>query len=180
MAIYYDVARMANTMGIQTTIVLKPEQITVRVKNSIKRQLRNGRITGGYRSHAAKIAKYLTEKYELPVLQDGWRGFSVGSINMETKAAIRGFFEADWAAELLERPGMAQQGSYYRTRYEEGLSDLGNPLAKNFHLLFHDKTLKERASEFIGQQMDSKDRERIEKVVDLLDGTEEIHITTIQ
>lgn len=178
MATYYDVARMANTMGIQTTIVLKPEQITVRVKNSIKRQLRNGHITGSDRSHAAKIAKYLAEKYELPVLQDGWRGFSVGSINMETKAAIREFFEADWAAELLEQPGM--KDGYYRTRYEEGLSDLGNPLAKNFHLLFHDKTLKEKASAFIGQQMDSKDRERIEKVVDLLDGTEEIHITTIQ
>lgn len=180
MAAYYDVARMANTMGIKTTVVLNPTQVTARVKNSIKRQLRNGRITGGYRSHAANIAKYLAEKYELPVLQDGWRGFSVGSINMETKAAIRGFFEADWAAELLERPGMAKQDGYYRARYEEGLENLSKPNTRNFFLLFHDKTLSERASEFIGQQMDSKDRERIEKVVDLLDGTEEIHITTFQ
>lgn len=173
---YYDVARMANTMAMKTTIVLDPTQITVRVKNSIKKQLRSGFITTGYRSHAAKIAEAITQKFELPVMRVWWRGTQVHNPSMETRQFLLGLLEADWAAELLERPYLASN-KYYRERYDETVAHLRGSTA-SFHITFNDRHYAEQARNYLSQCMTAAAREKIEKALDVLDGTELIHITT--
>ncbi len=176
MATYYDVARMATTMAMKTTIVLDPTQITVRVKNSIKKQLRSGFITTGYRSHAAKIAEAITQKFELPVVRTWWRGAVVHHPNRETRQYLLGLFEADWAAELLERPHIARN-RYYLQQYEQTVKALrGN--AQQFHVTFQDRAFAEQARNYLSQCMTAAAREKIEKALDALDGTDPIHITT--
>lgn len=173
---YYDVARMANTMAMKTTVVLDPTLITVRVKNSIKKQLRSGFITAGWRSHAAKIAEALTHKLGLPVTRVWWRGVQINNPSLDTRQYLLGLVEADWAAQLLERPHIASN-QYYRKQYEQHLLYLRGNTA-SFHLTFQSSAFAEQARDYMGQGMTAADREKIEKAIDLLDGTEPIHITT--
>lgn len=178
MATYYDVARMANTMAMKTTIVLDPAQITVRVKNSIKKQLRSGFITTGYRSHAAKIAEAITQKFELPIVRTWWRGVQLNNPSRDAREQVLRLFEADWAAELLERPHLAQN-KYYRERYEDTVLNLrGN--TQQFHVTFQDRAFADQARNYLAQCMTAAAREKIEKAIDALDGTEPIHVFTYQ
>lgn len=176
MATYYDVARMANTMAMKTTIVLDPTQITVRVKNSIKKQLRSGFITTGYRSHAAKIAEAITQKFELPVVRTWWRGMQVNNPSLDARRHLLGLYEADWAAELLERPYLSSN-KYYRERYEETCAHLRGSTA-SFHITFNDKFFAEQARNYLSQCMTAATREKIEKAIDVLDSTDPIHVFT--
>lgn len=171
---YYDVARMANTMAMKTTIVLDPTQITVRVKNSIKKQLRSGFITTGYRSHAAKIAEAITQKFELPVVRTWWRGAYIHNPSRDARQQLLQLFEADWAAELLERPHLASN-KYYRERYEETVDNLrGN--TQSFHITFQDRAFADQARNYLAQCMTAAAKEKIERALDVLDSSEPIHI----
>lgn len=178
MATYYDVARMATTMAMTTTVVLDPTKITVRVKNSIKRQLRQGCISGGYRSQAAKIATVITQKLNLPVTQVWWRGVILNNPNEETRNHIRSLVEADWALTLLETP---QYGNvpYYRNRYELAMRALRNPL-NELQITFHDRAYADQARDYLAQCLNAEQREQIEKAIDMIDGTEPIHVFTYQ
>jgi hypothetical protein len=173
---YYDVARMANTMAMKTTIVLDPTQITVRVKNSVKKQLRSGFITTGWRSHAGKIAEAITQKFELPVSRVWWRGLQVNNPCKDTRQFLLGLVEADWAAEILERPYLSNN-KYYRERFAEQTSNLRGANA-SFHLTFHDRAYADEAREYLGRTLSAAQREQIEKAIDVLDNTDPIHITT--
>ena len=175
---YYDVARLANTMGMKCTIVLDPTQITTRVKNSVKKQLRQGRITGGWRSNAAKIADQIVEKFQLNVTRDTWRGVQISNPTREQRERLTELVNADWAATLLDEP-QYQHIPYYRDRNKTMLRELQSN-NKKFHLTFHDSTFTERARTIMAEGMTAKDRELIEKAIDLLDGNHEIHITTYQ
>lgn len=175
---YYDVARLANTMGMKTTIVLDPKQITTRVKNSVKKQLRQGRITGGWRSNAAKIAEHITEKFDLNVVRDTWRGVQINNATREQRERLTGLVNADWAATLLDEP-QYQHIPYYRDRNKAMLIDLRSS-NKKFHLTFHDSTFTEQARAIMAEGMTAKDKELIEKAIEALDDNHEIHITTYQ
>jgi uncharacterized Ntn-hydrolase superfamily protein len=113
---HWEIAALAKTMAMKCTIELNPEHITKRVKTSIKKQLRAGRIVGGYRSSAASIAAQIVKKFELPVARDGWRGVHVAHVSMEAKRRLWEFYEADWASALLEIPHLSRN-TYYQNLY---------------------------------------------------------------
>lgn len=175
---YYDVARLANTMGMRTTIVLDPKQITARVKTSIKKQLRQGRITGGWRSNAAKIAEHITDKFGLNVSRDTWQGVQVNNPTREQRERLTELVNADRAAKTLEDEHFGNI-SYYRDRHQTMLTDLGSK-SKKFYLSFLDNEFADQARAIMAEGLSAKDRQRIEKALEALDAENEIHITTYQ
>lgn len=179
MTAYYDVARITSTMGVRTTVELDPTKVTVRVKNSIKKQLREGFISGGYRSQAAKIAEALTASLKLPVARTWWRGVVISNVPQEVRKEVWAMYEADWAAELLERPHIGRN-KYYLHQYEETKKNLLNGWLGKFNVTFQDPAFATKAREFLAKSMTAADREIIEKAIDRLDGTEIIHLITYQ
>jgi len=176
---HWRIAALAKTMAMKCTVELNPEHITKRVKTSIKKQLRSGRITGGYRSQAASIADEIVKKFELPVSRDSWSGVRLSNVCYEAKLRVCELFEADWAAELLERPHLAAH-RYYRERYEETMDNLSRHTSNDFYVGFNDKTLADQARAVLAEYITDADKQRIEDVIRLLDTDQPIHITTYQ
>jgi len=164
---------------MKTTIELDPTRITVRVKNAVKRQLRKGVISGGWRSETAKIGDALAETLGLPVTSMTWRGLEVATITMEQKAQLAELVKADWAAVVLESPHYANH-PYYRSRHAETMINLTREGTANFFVAFHQAGFGDKASEVIAQSLTPAQRDQIERAIDLLDGTELIHINTYQ
>jgi uncharacterized Ntn-hydrolase superfamily protein len=175
---HWEIAALAKTMAMKVTIELQPEHITKRVKTSIKKQLRAGRISGGYRSSAASIAAQIVKKFELPVARDGWRGVHVAHISMEAKRRLLEFFEADWAASLLEMPHLARN-TYYKDRHEEAKRELLSPTSCDFYVSFQSRGFAEQSQNMLAEYITDDDKQRIEAVIKLLDTDQPIHITTI-
>lgn len=176
---HWDIARMAKTMGMKTTIILDPNQVTPRVKNSIKKQLRNGAITMGWASQAAKIAERIVAKFELPVTRNHYRSIQVGHITTDTKRRLREIVEADWAAMLLDSPGYSNN-HYYKERYAEAIDALNRERSSDFYLHFFDSAFTKQAQAVLAESMTDDDRAKIEYAIALLDTDQPIHITTYQ
>lgn len=176
---HWEVARLANTMAMKVTVELSPEHITPRVKNSIKRQLRAGVITGGWRSEAAKIAEQIVSRFDLPVSRKHWRGLHVGTITMEQKQRIAEIFRADWASYILEHPGHAQ-ARYYKDRYAETMHNLANANSRDFFVGFQQQQFNDQAHAVLAESTTPEQWQQIEQVITLLDTNQPIHITTYQ
>ena len=176
---HWDIARMANTMAMKCTVELSPEHITPRVKSSIKRQLRAGVITGGYRSEAAKIAEQIVGKFDLPVLRKQWRGLRIGTINMEQKQRVADIFRADWTSYILERPELVNH-RYYKERYAKTMDDLTRASSSDFFISFNQSAFSDQANAILTESITPKQWQQIEQAVALLDSNEPIHITTYQ
>ena len=174
---HWDIARMAKTMGMRTTIVLDPNQVTPRVKTSIKKQLRNGAITMGWASQAAKIAERMVERFELPVSRNHYRGVGVGHVTMNAKHRLREIVEADWAAMLLEAPGY-HNNHYYKDRKRQALDNLSRESSADFYISFFDNAFTVQAQAVLAESLTDDDRAKIEQAIAALDGNEPIHITT--
>ena len=174
---HWEIARTVKIMGMQTTVVLDPQQITARVKSSAKKMLRLGRITGD--GNAAKIADQIRKKFDLPVSRDWWRGMQIGTIGMDTKRELLRLVEADWAAQTLENPGYLTH-SYYKDRHRQTIISLQSSTARNFNIAFHDRAYYLLAAEDLAKSMTDEARRKIEDAIMYLDGTTPIHITTYQ
>ena len=179
MTSYYDVARLANTMGMQTTVMLDPTKITIRVKNNIKKQLRQGHIVGGWRGNATKIAEALVNTFKLPVTRCWWRGVRLNNASLEVRKHILELYEADFTAWLLGNPFLAPV-TYYTKRNAEIKAALSQREPVSLDVMFQDPAFRDQAVEYLATCMTTEQREQIERAIDLLDGTDPIHITTHQ
>jgi hypothetical protein len=83
---------MLTTAGISADIRFDPKAITNRLKKSIQRQITNGVITGGYSSHASRVAKYLCRQFKIKYTDNHWYGVRVPTVAL---------VQADLAAYLL-------------------------------------------------------------------------------
>lgn len=176
---HWEIAALAKTMAMKTTVQLDPTLITPRIKNSIKRQLRAGAITGGYRSEAAKIAEQLVNKLDLPVTRKQWRGMHIGTITMDQKQRIAEIFRADWAAYTLEHPGFGNS-TYYKDRYSETMHNLARAGSSDFFVGFEQREFNDQAHAVLAESLTPEQWQQIEHAVALLDRNEPIHITTYQ
>jgi uncharacterized Ntn-hydrolase superfamily protein len=176
---HWEIAALAKTMAMKVTVELNPEHITKRVKTSIKKQLRAGRISGGYRSEAASIADQIVKKFELPVSRDSWRGVRVRNACDEAKLRVRELYEADWAATILENPQVGRH-HYYKERYEYTLGSLNRRSETDVYVQFDDHVIADQARAILAEYITDDDKQRIEDVIRLLDTDQPIHITTYQ
>lgn len=108
----YDAARILTTAGMTADIKFDPTKITNRLKKSIQRQISRGVITGGWASHASRIAKILCKQYKIDYTDNSWYGIRVPAMPMEHRERFVELIQADLAAYLLD-------GDHYNPSWEK-------------------------------------------------------------
>ena len=98
----YQASRMLTTAGVSAEIKFDPTQITNRLRKSIQRQIESGVITGGYSSHASRLAKYLCKQFDLRYSDNSWYGVRVPTVTVEYREKFVELIQADLAAYLLD------------------------------------------------------------------------------
>jgi hypothetical protein len=108
----YDAARALTTAGFTADIYFNPSEITNRLKKSIQRQITNCAVSGGYSSHAARVARHLLDHYKIPYANNyHWSSVGVQFQDEESKRKAVGVIQAGLAAYLLDDP--------YNPQYEK-------------------------------------------------------------
>ena len=98
----YQASRMLTTAGVSADIKFDPTQITNRLRKSIQRQVTSGVITGGYSSHASRLAKYLCKQFDLRYSDSSWYGLRVPTMEDKYREGFVELIHADLAAYLLD------------------------------------------------------------------------------
>ena len=98
----YQASRMLTTAGVSAEIKFDPTKITNRLRKSIQRQVESGVITGGYSSHASRLAKYLCKQFDLRYSDNSWYGVRVPTLPVEYREKFVELIQADLAAYLLD------------------------------------------------------------------------------
>lgn len=173
----WEIARMAKTHAVRCTMEIEPQLITTRIKSSIKKQLRSGTITGGWRSESAKLALHLTEKFDLPVGRLTWQGLKVGGINFELKQELLQILQADWTAAVLESKSYATH-SYYVARHERAQAILNDEASRGFHVSFISSDFAKQAAAAMTKRLSDNDKTKIEAALAALDSDQPIHLGT--
>lgn len=97
----YQASRMLTTVGVTADINFNPTMITNRMRKSIQKQVESGDITGGYASHASRLAKVLCTQFQLPYVRGDYWGLHVQFTNDKARAEAAALVRADWAAYTL-------------------------------------------------------------------------------
>ena len=98
----YEASRMLTTAGISADIKFDPDRVTNRLKKSIQRQVASGVLTGGYSSHATRVAKYLCKQFNIKYTDRTWFGLRVPRQAVEHREKFVELIQADLAAYLLD------------------------------------------------------------------------------
>jgi hypothetical protein len=93
---------MLTTAGVVADIKFDPTKVTTRLKKSIQRQVASGVLTGGYSSHATRLAKYLCRQFDVKYTDRTWYGLSVPTQAVEHRERFVELIQADLAAYLLD------------------------------------------------------------------------------
>lgn len=174
----WDVARAANTMAVVTNIAIDPTKITVRIKNKLIKWLESGHLDGGYRSEARKIGDLLAEKFNLPTTATTWRGLHARITNKQMGREISELIQADWAAELLDRPSLAR--SWYAGKYDEALDACKRADGVEVHIYLHGKEYRQAIIDVLTKYITDDERTALQLAIDAIKGTEPIHCFTYQ
>lgn len=173
MTTVYQIARLAQTAGLETTFVFKPQDLTTRIRNAAKRMIETQALVGGYRSQAKKVAKLMLLKHGIPYVAKSWRGVEIGELPYDVREKIAELRKADYAAFLLEHPGAHE---FYRDRFEENLQMLqsGEP----GYVSFNDDSLGKQAfSLLVDEFVTHRGDKRVKEVAALLDTDTPIQIS---
>ena len=97
----YQASRMLTTVGVTADIQFNPMQVTTRMRKSIQRQVETGNITGGWSSHASRLAKVLCIQFKLPYVRGDYWGLHVQFTDEKARAEAIALIRADWSAYIL-------------------------------------------------------------------------------
>lgn len=131
----YQASRMLTTVGVTADINFNPMQVTTRMRKSIQKQVETGNITGGYSSHASRLAKVLCTQFKLPYVRGDYWGLHVQFTDDKARAEAVEIIRADWAAYTLT----TGDEQLWITRYKEkvndriGLIEGGHPCTLRFY-----------------------------------------------
>ena len=98
----YEASRMLTTAGVSAEIKFDPTRITNRLRKSIQRQVESGVITGGWSSHASRLAKYLCKQFDLRYSDNSWYGVRIPTVEERHREKFVELIQADLAAYLLD------------------------------------------------------------------------------
>lgn len=118
----YKAARALTTAGCTAQIHFNPSSITNRLKKSIQRQITSCAITGGYSSHAARIAKQLMSQSDIPYSDGHWSSVQVQLMTEEHQNKAVAIVQADLAAYLLE--DRAYNSQYEKNRAARSIESI--------------------------------------------------------
>jgi hypothetical protein len=133
----YQASRMLTTVGVTADINFNPTQITTRMRKSIQRQLESGNITGGWSSHAARLARVMCEQFNLTYIRGDYWGLHVQFTSEEAREEACALMRADFAAYLLTMDGNPNNSWVQRSKntLQENLKILAS--GESVHLRFH-------------------------------------------
>lgn len=98
----YEASRMLTTQGISADIKFDPTQVTTRLRNSIRKQVESGVMTGGWSSHASRIAKILCNQFGVKYTDKTWYGVRIPVVSKEYREQFIELVQADIAAYILD------------------------------------------------------------------------------
>jgi hypothetical protein len=169
--------RITGIAGMESVLTLHPDRIGPRIKNSVIKMLQNAHITGGWKSQSRQVAEQLAETFQLSVLQTRWNGLTLyAQPTAEVRDQLIEFVRADIAAFLLEHPDYHR--SYYTNSARATVESLQNGTAK--YLDFRGTEYTKQAIALINQDLPEEFKQANQKVIDLLNGSKPIYITTIR
>lgn len=133
----YQASRMLTTVGVTADIQFNPTQVTNRMRKSIQKQVETGNITGGWSSHAARLAKVLCEQFKLPYIRGDYWGLHVQFTSEKARAEACAVMRADYAAYLLTTGDNNHNSWVQRSKdmLQENLKliEAGEPAHPRFH-----------------------------------------------
>jgi hypothetical protein len=107
------------------------------MRKSIQRQVESGNITGGYSSHASRIAKVLCEQFKLSYIRGDYWGLHVQFTNEKSREEACAVMRADFAAYLLTTDDNDKHGWLQRSKntLQENIKILAS--GESAHLRFY-------------------------------------------
>lgn len=112
----YQASRMLTTAGVTADINFNPTQITTRMRRSIQKQIESGNITGGWASHASRLAKVLCEQFKLPYIHGDYWGLHIQFTDPKYREEAVALIKADYAAYMLTMDGHPNNSWVQRTK----------------------------------------------------------------
>lgn len=168
--------RITGMPGTHVTVTLHPQTLGVRMRNSIIRMISNLAIEGGWSSQSRKLAESLAEKFELQCsVTNIYRGLRVVGISETAAPLVSEIVHADWVAWLLENP--EYRTGYYRSQYEQTMRSLER-CESNFYCNLQGKGSNSKVIEILAAHTTQEMKDKSKHVIDLLRGTEPIHLIT--
>ncbi len=168
----YDAARMLTTAGISADIKFDPTQVTNRLKKSIQKQIINGVITGGWSSHASRIAKILCKQYKIHYTANTWYGISLPVVAVENRERFVELIQADLAAYLLD--GDHYNPQWEKTNAQSTIDQIRSGMATDVRT--HSKEYKDKLTALLIETRTPAQIKHAQEVAALLDSREPITI----
>lgn len=170
----YEASRMLTTAGISANITFDPTRVTPRLRKSIQRQVASGVLTGGYSSHATRVAKYLCKQFSVRYTHTTWYGLLVPSIAVEYRDEFVELLQADLTTYLLDSDTYNPQ--WEKDRTAENINQIR--AGYSVEVRTHSKEYKDKLAALVSQTRTPEDIARATHVAAMLD--EERPITILQ
>lgn len=169
----WDTARLGHTAGIELTATLHPDRLTTRMRNSIKRMVASGQLSGGWQSHAKRLARALCDKYKVPYNQSSRYNVFVPLATPERlRVQLLDLLKADEVATRIDNEG--QLHHYYSKRYERDREALMQDAS--YSVRFNDKDVGAEACRLMTDFVQKHGVDERKMVCALLDGKEPIQL----
>ena len=161
----YQASRMLTTAGVSAHIQFDPTKITNRLKKSIQRQVETGVLTGGWSSHATRLAKYLCKQFNVAYTDRTWYGIRVPKQAVEHRERFVELIQADLAAYLLD-------GDHYNPKWDkdkaaEHIQEIRE--GKDVDVRTHSKEYREKLAMLISSTRTPDEKAHAKTIAAMLD-----------
>ena len=161
----YQASRMLTTAGVSAEIKFDPTQITNRLRKSIQRQVASGTLTGGYSSHATRLAKYLCEQFKVKYSDNSWYGIRIPTMAREHREKFVELVQADLAAFLLD--GDHHSPEWDKARAKQSINEIRSGIACDVRT--HSKEFRDKLRMLIADTRTVEEIELAKQVAAMLD-----------
>lgn len=162
----YQASRMLTTAGVSAHIQFDPTKVTNRLKKSIQRQVETGVLTGGYSSHATRLAKYLCKQFNVAYTDRTWYGIRVPKQAVEHRERFVELIQADLAAYLLD--GDHYNGAQWDK--DNAASNIKKVRAgEDAEIRIHSKEFRDKLAMLISETRTPEDRAHAKTIAAMLD-----------
>ena len=168
----YEASRMLTTQGISADIKFDPTKVTARLRKSIQRQVASGVLTGGYSSHATRIAKYLCKQFSVRYTHTTWYGLLIPPIQVEHRERFVELLQADLSTYLLD--DYPHNPKWEKDRTLACMMQIKAGIAVEAHT--HSKEYKDKLAALVSETRTTEDIARATRVASMLDDVHPIHI----
>jgi len=179
----FDTARELRMPGVVIErVVIDFGIVGTRMKNMVKKMLRQGYTEGGWSSQSKQLAQKLAEQYELMLVERSSRGFTVplrSTYSAEVAEKVIELIDADEALILMDSPDHNNNyRAYIKGRYNGARARIrGDVTPYGRWVPMHNPELSAQCCALFELSRTPAIREAAEKVCDMLDRSERVEVT---